>query len=272
MKLTAQFLPSNQFNLIRPDVLESIYAISNAFTSFGLNEYFSFYVQRSWLDSFYIGHFDERDDFIHVTKKGLLLDKADFSKKGYRIDERKFPRNPEKVSSSSGKGKQKVDELINLSDDERENVIMEEDDAVHLSEDLFQEWEDEEDVEDDDTCNRVPLKGYQLGGARAGEEYSANFAKAKFEGTPRILFTPEGALSEQALILRRRDTTPTQSLQEFSPLLPLNPLKRRKGTGAKIEPITLMFLPPNNLETMQVASQASVNAKSQKEKVQTIID
>jgi hypothetical protein len=82
-------------------------------------------------------------------------------------------------------------------------------------------------------------------------------------------------------------------LQEFSPLLPLNPLKRRKGTGAKIEAITLMFLPPNNLETMQVASQASVNAKenpgqgslnslmkemfvefktSQKEMAETIID
>jgi hypothetical protein len=64
---------------------------------------------------------------------------AGWTRSTYRIDERKFPRNPEKVSSSSGKGKQKVDELINLSDDERENVIMEEDDAVHLSEDLFQE-------------------------------------------------------------------------------------------------------------------------------------
>jgi hypothetical protein len=60
---------------------------------------------------------------------------------------------------SSGKGKQKVDELINLSDDERENVIIEEDDAMHLSEDLFQEREDEEDLEDDDTRNRVPLEG-----------------------------------------------------------------------------------------------------------------
>jgi hypothetical protein len=59
----------------------------------------------SWLDSFYISHFDERDDFIRVTKKGLLLDKADFSEKGYRIDEQKFPRNPEEASSSSGKGK-----------------------------------------------------------------------------------------------------------------------------------------------------------------------
>ena len=38
-------------------------------------------------------------------------------------------------------------------------------------------------------------------------------------------------------------------------------MKRRKGIGATIEPLTLMFLPPDNLETMQVASQASVNAE-----------
>jgi hypothetical protein len=161
------------------------------------------------LDSFCIGHFDERDDFIRVTEKGLLLDKANFSETGYRIDEWKFPRNPEKASSSSSKGKQKVDELINLSDDERENVIMEEGDAMHLLEDLFQERVDEEDLEDDDTHNRVPLEGCQLGSARAGEEYNADFAKAKFEGTPPILFTPEEASSEQALTPRRQGTRPT---------------------------------------------------------------
>jgi hypothetical protein len=138
---------------------------------------------------------------------------------------------------------------------------MEEDDAVHLLEDLFQEREDEEDLEDDDTHNRVPLEGCQLSGARAGEEYNADFAKARFEGTPGILFTLEGASSEQALTPRRRGTRPNPSLQEFSPLLPLNPMKRRKGTGATIEPITLMFPPPDDSEIMQVASQASVSAE-----------
>ena len=93
----------------------------------------------SQLDSLCIGHFDERDNFILITEKGLLLDKANFSKKGYRIDERKFLRNPEKAFLSSGKGKHEVDELINLFDDEQENVIREEDDAMHLLEDLFQE-------------------------------------------------------------------------------------------------------------------------------------
>jgi hypothetical protein len=76
-------------------------------------------------------------------------------------------------------------------------VIMEEDDVVQLGEDLYQEHEEEEDLEDDETSNRVPLEGCQFGGTRAGEEYNANFAKTRFEGTPRIIFTLEGASSEQ---------------------------------------------------------------------------
>jgi hypothetical protein len=58
-----------------------------------------------------------------------LLDKANFSEKDYKIDEQKFPHNPNKAVSSSGKKKKKV-ELINLLDDEREDVIIDEDDAV----------------------------------------------------------------------------------------------------------------------------------------------
>jgi hypothetical protein len=77
----------------------------------------------SCLDTFCISYFEERDDFIGVTKKGLTLDKADFSEKGYKIDENKYPRNPDKAASSSGKGKKKVDELIDLSDDDKDEVM-----------------------------------------------------------------------------------------------------------------------------------------------------
>jgi hypothetical protein len=38
----------------------------------------------SCLDTFYASHFEERDDYIRVTEKGLMLDKADFSKKAMR--------------------------------------------------------------------------------------------------------------------------------------------------------------------------------------------
>ena len=64
-------------------------------------------------------------------------------------------------SSSSSKGKQKVDELINLSDDEREDMMMEEDDVVQLGEDLYEEHKKEEDLEEE-PGNRVPLDGCQL--------------------------------------------------------------------------------------------------------------
>jgi hypothetical protein len=40
---------------------------------------------------FCIAHFKEREDFIEVIEKGLLLGKANFSEKGYMIDNQKFP-------------------------------------------------------------------------------------------------------------------------------------------------------------------------------------
>ena len=66
----------------------------------------------SWLNSICIDHFDEQDNFISIIEKDLLPNKVDFLEKDYRIDEQKFPRNPEKASSSSSKEKQKVDEFI----------------------------------------------------------------------------------------------------------------------------------------------------------------
>jgi hypothetical protein len=186
------------------------------------------------LDSFYISHLKEWDEFIQVIEKGLFLDKANFSEKGYKIDERKFPHNPNKAALSSGKGKNKIDDLIILSNDKREDMMMDEDDAVHLEEVMFEKRKEEEELEEHEIENRNSLEGCQLGGARVGEEYNTDFAK--FEGTPQILFPPEGASSEPALMPLRRGNRPTPSSQEFSPLLPSNPLKRRKGTGATIEP------------------------------------
>jgi hypothetical protein len=39
----------------------------------------------SCLDTFYVSHFEEKDEYIRITEKGLLLDKADFSEKGMRL-------------------------------------------------------------------------------------------------------------------------------------------------------------------------------------------
>ena len=114
---------------------------------------------------------------IIVTEKGLLLDKANFLEKGYKIDEQKFPCNPNKIVSSSGKEKKKV-EFINLSDDKREDLIMDEDDAVQMEGDVFEE---QEELEEDEAGNRIPLEGCRFGGARIGEEYNADFPKVRFE-------------------------------------------------------------------------------------------
>jgi hypothetical protein len=78
-------------------------------------------LQISCLDTFCISHFEEKDDFIRVTKKGLMLDKADFTEKGYMVDENEFPRNPENATSSSGQDKQNVD-VIMLDDDSDEDT------------------------------------------------------------------------------------------------------------------------------------------------------
>jgi hypothetical protein len=75
------------------------------------------------LDAYIISLFEEKDEFVRVTEKELLLDKADFSEKWYKIDEQKFLRIPDKSASSSGRGKKKVDELINLSDDEEDQEM-----------------------------------------------------------------------------------------------------------------------------------------------------
>jgi Mg2+/Co2+ transporter CorC len=76
----------------------------------------------------------------------LLLNKANFSEKGNKIYKQKFLRNLDKATLLSGKEKKKVDDLINLIDDEHDDKMLEEDRAINLG----------------------------------GEEYIAELARAKF--------------------------------------------------------------------------------------------
>jgi hypothetical protein len=43
----------------------------------------------SCLETFWISHFEEREEYSRMTKKGLELDKADFAVNGYEVDEEK---------------------------------------------------------------------------------------------------------------------------------------------------------------------------------------
>jgi hypothetical protein len=71
----------------------------------------------SCLDTFCIFHIKEKDDFIRVSEKGLLLNKANFPVNSYKINEHRFPRNPGKTTLSRGK-KKKVDDFIDLLEDD----------------------------------------------------------------------------------------------------------------------------------------------------------
>jgi hypothetical protein len=105
------------------------------------------------------------------------------------------------------------------------------------------EGHDEEEEEEAETRgDAIPLEGFQLGGATAGEEHIAKLSRARFQGTLRLLFTPEGPSNQPILKPIRLGRRPSQSSQEFSPLLPPNPQKKRKGSRIVIGPVPQMHL------------------------------
>jgi hypothetical protein len=62
-----------------------------------------------------------------------MLNKADFSDKGYEVDEDQFPKNPDKAASTSGRGKQNID-VVMLDDDSEDDTKIEEE-AVAFNDD-----------------------------------------------------------------------------------------------------------------------------------------
>jgi hypothetical protein len=89
----------------------------------------------------------------------LLLDKADFSNKGYKIDKQRFPQNLNKSALSSGKEKKKIDDLINLSNDNHNDKMSDEDNMIDLGEDMLEEYEEEEELEAKTRENEILLVG-----------------------------------------------------------------------------------------------------------------
>ena len=80
----------------------------------------------SCLDTFYILHFEEREEYSRMTEKGLELNKADFSINGYKVDKVKYPRYRLKEPFSSGRGKIKMDDamMIDLSKEESDDNLV----------------------------------------------------------------------------------------------------------------------------------------------------
>jgi hypothetical protein len=195
---------------------------------------------------------------VRIIEKGLQLDKVDFSKKGYMINKRKFPRIPDKAASSSRKEKEKVDEPINISEDEDEDIMGEEE-PVNLDEDLLKSPGDQERMEAETGGSKVPLVGVRLGGAVAGEDQTAEFGRAIFHCTPPMFFTPEGLSNQAAVTPYKLREGPFELSQEFLPPLLPNLLKRKKGSTAAPVAILRLLLPAKESEALYVVSQASAS-------------
>ena len=126
-----------------------------------------------------------------MTEKGLELDKANFAINGYKVDELKYPRHPDKDASPSGKGKMKSDEVmtIDLSKEDMDN-----EDVVPLGDKnatlVIQESSnnDDDDNEGNSKGQSIPLVGSRLGVVSIGKVENEELARLKIQATFRKLF------------------------------------------------------------------------------------
>jgi hypothetical protein len=178
----------------------------------------------SCLDILCVSYFKERDDFICMIEKGLMLDKRDFAKKGYEIDEDQLPRNPRKTAFSSGRGKQNIDVIMLDNDSDKNTEIKGEaivlGDDAHNFDAVMEERRDDEELEECTRDDLIPLVGIQLGGIAIGDENSEELARARHQATPQKLFNNQSSPFQLEEEIR---------LTQPSPKLPSNPSRTQKG-------------------------------------------
>jgi hypothetical protein len=191
-----------------------------------------------------------------MTEKALLLDKADFAVNGYEVDEDRYPRQPDKVASSSGNARMRADDAMTLvlpeetSDDDDDSPIGDEDatpnlDAIDLSDDDDDKGHSEE--------QSIPLVGSRLGAATVTEEENEELARARGQATPRKLFD---SISQPGSSNLRRESRPSLS----SPSLPPNPTRTRRSKRiADAEDQRRQRVQDDGDAPMVVPSQASVS-------------
>jgi hypothetical protein len=138
--------------------------------------------QMSCLDTFCISHFEERDKLSRMTEKALLLDKADFAVNGYEVDEDCYPRQPDKVASSSGNARMRADDAMTLvlpesSSDDYDDVPMGDEDATPNPDAI--DLSDDDDDEGHSEEQSIPLVGSRLETATATEEENEELEKVR---------------------------------------------------------------------------------------------
>jgi hypothetical protein len=191
-----------------------------------------------------------------MTEKALQLDKADFAVNRYEVDEDRYPRQLDKVASSSGNARMRADDAMTLvlpeetSDDLDDVPIGDEDatpnpDAIDLSDDDDDKGHSEE--------QSIPLVGSRLGAATVTEEENEELARARGQATPQKLFD---SLSQSSSSNLRRESRPSLS----SPSLPPNPTRTRRSKRiADAEDQCRQRAQDDGDAPMVVPSQASVS-------------
>jgi hypothetical protein len=171
----------------------------------------------SCLDTFCISHFKERDEFSRMIEKALLLDKADFAVNRYEVDEDRYPRQLDKVASSSGNARMRADDTMTLilpeeTSDDDDDVPMGDKDATPNPNAI--DLSDDDDDEGHSEEQSIPLVGSRLGAATVTEEENEELARARGQATPRKLFD---SLSQPSSSNLRRESWPSLSLPSLPP-------------------------------------------------------
>ena len=149
----------------------------------------------SCLDTFYISHFEEREEYFHMIKKSLELDNADFVVNGYKVDKVRYLQQGSKEPSLIGRKKMKMDYTMTIDlseeesdddDDDDELVQLDQENTTIQLVSLDASNDKEEEVHSEGQS--IPLIGSKLGVVSIGDEKNVDLARARLQATPPKLF------------------------------------------------------------------------------------
>jgi hypothetical protein len=152
-----------------------------------------------------------------MIEKALLLDKADFAVNRYEVDEDRYPRQLDKVASSSGNARMRADDTMTLilpeeTSDDDDDVPMGDKDATPNPNAI--DLSDDDDDKGHSEEQSIPLVGSRLGAATVTEEENEELARARGQATPRKLFD---SLNQPSSSNLRRESWPSLSLPSLPP-------------------------------------------------------
>ena len=90
-----------------------------------------------FFDVYCLSCFEDKHYYVRMVKVGLILDRKDFIKDGYLVNEEQYPRGVAKAARKKGKASASMSqrEVEAIEEKEEEYVLKEEDNTVNLSDD-----------------------------------------------------------------------------------------------------------------------------------------